>query len=244
MTHGGLEGGLVMREAEIESSYMYAPQPQLFKNVYIEDTRSFHEKRAYNFAKRAMDIICSLAAIIVFSPLLLIIAIAIMADDFGNPVFAQKRTGKDGKEFLMLKFRSMYKDAEKRRAELLQYNEADGPIFKLKNDPRVTKVGAFIRRTSLDELLQLFNVLVGSMTIVGPRPLPTYEQAQCDAYQSQRLLVKPGLSCYWQVSGRSDTDFAELIELDLKYIRERSLWTDIKIIIKTVLVVVKSKGAY
>jgi lipopolysaccharide/colanic/teichoic acid biosynthesis glycosyltransferase len=138
----------------------------------------------------------------------------------------------------------MYVDAEKRRSELLARNEADGPLFKIADDPRVTKVGRFIRRTSIDELPQLVNILKGEMSIVGPRPLVTYEQNQCTEYQAQRLLVKPGLTCIWQVSGRSDTSFDELIEMDLEYIRNQSLWLDIKLILKTVVVVFTHKGAY
>ena len=197
-----------------------------------------------NICKRIMDVVCSAAALAVLSPIFLAVAVAIKLEDKGPVIFTQNRTGKDGKVFRMYKFRSMYVDAEKRRSELLARNEADGPLFKIADDPRVTKVGRFIRRTSIDELPQLVNILKGEMSIVGPRPLVTYEQNQCTEYQAQRLLVKPGLTCIWQVSGRSDTSFDELIEMDLEYIRNQSLWLDIKLILKTVVVVFTHKGAY
>ena len=198
----------------------------------------------YHICKRIMDVVCSAAALAVLSPIFLAVAVAIKLEDKGPVIFTQNRTGKDGKVFRMYKFRSMYVDAEKRRSELLAQNEADGPLFKIADDPRVTKVGRFIRRTSIDELPQLVNILKGEMSIVGPRPLVTYEQNQCTEYQAQRLLVKPGLTCIWQVSGRSDTSFDELIEMDLEYIRNQSLWLDIKLILKTVVVVFTHKGAY
>ena len=130
------------------------------------------------------------------------------------------------------------------RAGMEKFNELDGPAFKIKNDPRVTRIGRFIRRTSIDELPQLVNILLGDMSLVGPRPLPTYETKQCTAYQKQRLLVKPGLTCYWQISGRSDVRFDEWIEMDLKYIREMSITTDLKILLQTVRSVITGRGAY
>ena len=198
----------------------------------------------YHICKRIMDVVCSAAALAVLSPIFLAVAVAIKLEDKGPVIFTQNRTGKDGRVFRMYKFRSLYVDAEKRRSELLARNEADGPLFKIADDPRVTKVGRFIRRTSIDELPQLVNILKGEMSIVGPRPLVTYDQNQCTEYQAQRLLVKPGLTCIWQVSGRSDTSFDELIEMDLEYIRNQSLWLDIKLILKTVVVVFTHKGAY
>ena len=199
-------------------------------------------KPVYDFVKRLFDIVVSLICLTVGLPVYLIVALAIVIDDPGNPFYVQMRTGKNGRKFKMYKFRSMYKDAEKRRAELLSQNEADGPIFKIANDPRVTKVGRFIRKTSIDELPQLLNILKGDMTIVGPRPLPTYEQDDCNEYQNQRLLVKPGLTCYTALDKHSEDDFDNWIELDLKYIRERGLLTDLKIIFKTVGVVLTHKN--
>ena len=202
------------------------------------------KKPVYEFLKRAMDIVCSGLAILVLSPVLLIIALAVRSD--GGPAFySQVRVGKNGKTFRIYKFRSMCMNADSPEmlAKLAALNEMDGPAFKIKNDPRITKVGHFIRRTSLDELPQLFNIFLGDMTIVGPRPPLVSEVAQYTDYQRQRLLVKQGLTCYWQCSGRNNINFDEWVELDLKYIRERSLWTDIKIILMTVPAVLSGDGA-
>ncbi len=202
------------------------------------------EKPIYEFFKRLMDIVCSGLALLVLSPILLIIAIAVRSD--GGPAFySQERVGKNGKLFRIYKFRSMCVNADSPEmlAKLAALNEMDGPAFKIKNDPRITKVGRFIRRTSLDELPQLINIFIGDMTIVGPRPPLVSEVAQYTDYQRQRLLVKQGLTCYWQCSGRNNINFDEWVELDLKYIRERSLWTDIKIIFMTIPAVLTGDGA-
>ena len=193
------------------------------------------EGPVYMFCKRAMDIIGSLAGLILLSPLLLIIAIAIKIEDpKGSIFFAQQRCGKDNKLFPMYKFRSMVSNAEELLEELMEHNEMDGPVFKIKDDPRITKVGKFIRKTSVDELPQLFNILKGDMSIVGPRPAIPHEVAEYNDYQRQRLLVKPGLTCIWQVSGRNSIGFDEWMEMDLEYIENRNLWMDIKLIFKTV----------
>ncbi len=201
-------------------------------------------KPIYEFFKRAMDIVCSGLALVVLSPVFLIIALWVRSD--GGPAFySQERVGKDGKHFRIYKFRSMCinADSPEMLAKLAKLNEMDGPAFKIKNDPRITKVGRFIRRTSLDELPQLINIFLGDMTIVGPRPPLVSEVAQYTDYQRQRLLVKQGLTCYWQCSGRNNISFEEWVELDLKYIRERSMWTDIKIILKTIPAVLTGDGA-
>ncbi|MCI7766520.1 MAG: sugar transferase [Oscillospiraceae bacterium] len=202
----------------------------------------YKEKPVYDVLKRFGDIVCSLFALIVLSPLLIAVAAAIMIDDFGNPIYAQERTGKDSKIFVMYKFRSMRKNAEKERESLLPQNEVDGPLFKIADDPRVTRVGKFIRKTSIDELPQLINIIKGDMSIIGPRPLATYEQDACNEYQKQRLLVKPGLSCYTALEKNSKENFDHWIELDMKYIRERSVLTDIKIILRTIGVVLGLKN--
>lgn len=201
-------------------------------------------KKGYLVVKRVFDVVMSLVALIVLSPVFLVTAIAIWAEDRGPVIFLQKRNGLNGEVFRMYKFRSMCVDAPNMHKELLKMNELDGPAFKLKDDPRVTKVGRFIRKTSIDELPQLINILKGEMSIVGPRPLPTYETEQCTDYQRQRLLIKPGLTCYWQCSGRNDIPFDEWMELDLKYIEEASFWVDLKIIFMTVEAVICGKGAY
>ena len=196
----------------------------------------------YFFIKRAFDIVASLAGLIVLSPVLLITAIAIYIDDPGPVLFFQDRDGLNGKIFKMWKFRSMYQNAPELRAKMEAQNELDGPAFKMKNDPRITRVGHFIRKTSIDELPQLVNILRGEMSVVGPRPLPTYETVQLNAEQRQRLLVKPGLTCYWQVRGRNETTFEEWMEYDFRYIREQSLWTDCKLILATIPTVLSGGG--
>ncbi len=189
----------------------------------------------YRFVKRMFDIVASAIALIVLSPLLLVVSLLIVLDDpKGAPIFTQTRVGKDGKEFRFYKFRSMVVDAEERLDELMGQNEMDGPVFKIKDDPRITRMGKFIRKTSIDELPQLWNVLRGDMSIVGPRPPVPREVAQYSDYQRQRLSVTPGLTCYWQVrKDRNLCSFDEWVEMDLQYIRERSIGTDLKIIFKT-----------
>lgn len=204
-----------------------------------------NNSRVYIISKRVIDIICSLLGLIILMPVLLIIAILIKLEDRSGPaLFKQIRVGKDGKQFYMYKFRSMVTNAEKLRVFLLNQNEATGPVFKIKDDPRVTKVGRFIRKTSLDELPQLLNVLKGEMSLVGPRPPLLDEVEQYTSYERQRLSVTPGLTCYWQVSGRSNVGFEQWIEMDLKYIRERNFFVDIRLIIKTIFVLFGSKDAY
>mgnify|MGYP004689863445 FL=1 len=193
------------------------------------------EGPVYLFFKRAMDIIGSLCGIILLSPLLIIVALAIKIEDpKGSVFFSQKRCGKDNKLFPMYKFRSMVSNAEELLEELMEHNEMDGPVFKIKDDPRITSVGKFIRKTSIDELPQLFNILRGDMSIVGPRPAIPHEVAEYSDYHKQRLLVKPGLTCIWQVSGRNSIGFEEWMDMDLEYIEKRNLWMDIKLIFKTV----------
>ena len=209
-----------------------------------ERTVTCNNRTFYRGIKRLADIVCSALGLIVLSPLFLVIAILIHCEDGGSPFFCQARNGKDNRVFKMYKFRTMVPNAAELRAEMEQYNELDGPAFKMKRDPRVTKIGAFLRKTSLDELPQLLNILRGEMSLVGPRPLPTYETAECTPYQLQRLLVRPGLTCYWQISGRNDISFAQWIEMDLDYIEQASLWTDFKILLLTVKAVVTGKGAY
>lgn len=201
------------------------------------------QKPVYDFFKRAIDIICSVIALVVLSGLFALVALLIKLEDGGNVVYSQTRVGKNGKFFRMYKFRSMYMNAEKMKKELLAQNESDGPAFKMENDPRITKIGAFIRKFSIDELPQLINILKGDMSIVGPRPPLGYEVMQYDEFAMRRLCVKPGLTCYWQCSGRSNIMFDEWMRLDNKYIEDRSMWTDIKMIFKTIPAVFKSKGA-
>lgn len=213
------------------------------KIKFTDKTDDNVKRRGYFFVKRAFDIVSSLCAMIVLSPIFMITAIAIKIEDRGPVVFSQERVGKDGRLFKMYKFRSMYVDAEDRLKELEEKNEADGPVFKIKNDPRITKVGHFIRKYSIDELMQLVNVFKGDMSVIGPRPALPREVAEYDDFAKRRLQVKPGLSCYWQVSGRSNIGFDEWMELDVKYINEMSFLTDMKIILLTIPAVLKGDGA-
>ncbi|MHC6178765.1 sugar transferase [Clostridium sp. JNZ X4-2] len=198
---------------------------------------------SYYFVKRMIDIFFSLAGIIVLSPIMIVVAIAIKMDSKGPAVFSQKRVGLNGKLFRMYKFRSMVDDAEDLLDKLKDRNEMTGPMFKMKKDPRVTKVGRLIRKTSLDELPQLFNVIKGEMSLVGPRPNLPREIIKFTRRQRMKLLVKPGLTCYWQVMGRSNIDFEDWMELDLKYIKERSTAVDLKLIFKTFRVFFGDDGA-
>ena len=193
-------------------------------------------QRAYLAGRRAQDIVLSLLALVVLAPLMLLIALAIVLDSPGaSPIFAQQRVGRGGRLFRLLKFRTMCPKAEEQLEELLPQNQMDGPVFKIKGDPRITRVGRFLRKTSLDELPQLVNVLKGDMSIIGPRPALPREVAQYTDHQWQRLSVTPRLSCYWQVTPhRNDLSFDGWVELDLKYIREHSFLVDWKIIFLTV----------
>lgn len=194
-----------------------------------------NESILYSVTKRLIDIVGSLCGIILLSPLFLIVAILIKLEDpKGKVFFAQERNGKYPKTFKMYKFRSMVHNAEELLKDLMDRNEQTGPVFKINDDPRITKVGKFIRKTSIDELPQLFNVLKGDMSLVGPRPPIPHEVEQYNSYQMQRLAVKPGLTCIWQVSGRNNIGFDEWVEMDIEYIKTRNLWLDIKLIFKTV----------
>lgn len=221
------------------------------EKISIKDTSNMinpvviEKKYFYRFTKRFIDIIGSLAGLILLSPLFLGIAILMKKEEPKGPIFfSQIRVGKNGKNFKMYKFRSMCIDAEEKLAELLKHNEVEGAMFKMKDDPRVTKVGKFIRKTSIDELPQLWNVLKGDMSLVGPRPPLLREVVEYTDYDKQRLLVKPGCAGLWQVSGRNEVGFDEMVELDIQYIKNLSLMNDLKIIFKTVGVMIKPNSAY
>ena len=195
--------------------------------------------RRYWFFRRAQDIVFSGMALIVLAPLLFLFYVLIWLDDpHGRPIFKQVRCGRDGKPFKMYKFRSMYVDAEKKLEELLQKNEMDGPAFKIKDDPRITRIGKFIRKTSIDELPQLWNIFKGDMSLVGPREVEQYK----DTWK-QRMYIQPGLTCYWQIAPhRNEISFDDWMALDMKYIEERSFWVDWKIIFMTVRAVLGKHG--
>ncbi len=201
------------------------------------------ERKIYEFSKRSIDILGSLCGLVLLSPILLIIMVLIKLESKGPVIFSQERVGRYGKKFKMYKFRSMVVNAEELKAKLAAQNEMSGPMFKMKDDPRVTKVGKFIRKTSLDEIPQLVNVLKGDMSLVGPRPSLPKEVMQFESWMHRRHDVKPGLTCYWQVSGRNNIDFEDWMKLDVKYVDERNFWGDIKLIFKTVFVLFGDKNA-
>lgn len=208
--------------------------------------REIYQKKStlYLFMKRVFDILFSLTALICLSPVFLFASIAILLEDGGPVFFSQSRMGKDETPFQIYKFRSMAKGADRKMLELMESNEQTGHAFKVKNDPRITRVGRIIRRFSIDELPQLINVIKGDMSVVGPRPILTFQMEECSDYEKQRLLVRPGLTCYWQISGRANIKWEKWIELDFDYIEDMSLWTDIKIIVRTVPAVFDREGAY
>ena len=195
-------------------------QPQV-----MEESFAYASKPVYGVLKRIFDFCASFVALIVLSPLMLVIGLVVHFDDKGTAIFSQYRCGKQGKQFKMYKFRTMCIDAEEKLAALQKDNEMDGPVFKIKNDPRITRVGKFLRSSGLDELPQLVNILKGDMSVVGPRP------------------ATPGLTCYWQIApDRNRISFDEWMDLDIKYVQERSIIVDIKIILKTVVTVIKRQG--
>jgi exopolysaccharide biosynthesis polyprenyl glycosylphosphotransferase len=198
----------------------------------------------YAVVKRLLDFLVSTAALFVLSPLFAGIALIIKVTSPGPIYFQQTRMGRGGRPFMLRKFRSMYIDAEARRAALTHLNESDGPIFKIRNDPRITPFGRLLRKLSLDELPQLINVFVGEMSLVGPRPPLPNEVAEYTPYQMQRLSITPGITCLWQISGRSNVSFEHWVEMDLFYIRHMSFWLDLKVLLLTIPAVLRGEGAY
>lgn len=202
------------------------------------------ENLFYLIIKRIFDVAASLFAVVVLSPLLLLVALIIYIDDpQGSPLYTQERVGKDGKIFKFYKFRSMVVNADSMLDQLAAQNEKDGPAFKIKDDPRITRIGKFIRKTSIDELPQLINIIKGDMSVVGPRPALPKEVEQYTEREKSRLLVKPGLTCIWQASrNRDDISFEKWIDLDIEYIENRNFWLDIKLILKTFIVIFTGNG--
>lgn len=239
-----LQNGLETERQAVNAGFTPAMNFQKTGEYWIDREALETNSRWYQKVRRVQDVFFSLLALIVLAIPMLIIALVIWIDSPGaSPVFAQDRVGRDGRIFRFYKFRSMIPDAESKLNEVLDQNEMDGPVFKMKNDPRITRVGRFIRRTSLDELPQLINILKGDMSIVGPRPALPREVAQYTDYEKQRLYVTPGLTCYWQIQpNRNELSFDEWMELDLKYIQDRSFWLDWKLIFQTLAVVFKMYG--
>lgn len=209
------------------------------------NTEMINKKYTYFFVKRVTDIVGSFLGLIFLSPIFLIVALLMKIEEPSGPIFfSQTRVGKHETEFKMYKIRSMCVDAEEKLASLLEQNEVEGAMFKMKDDPRVTKVGKFIRKTSIDELPQLLNVLKGEMSLVGPRPPLKREVEEYTNYDKQRLLIKPGCTGLWQISGRNDVGFNEMVDLDIQYIQNLSLLADTKIAFKTVMVMIKPNSAF
>lgn len=221
--------------------------PYMGTNKYFKSNTltAINDSKAYLFTKRLLDIFGAMVGLVLLSPVFLIVSLAIKVEDpQGHIFFKQVRVGKNGKKFYIYKFRSMVSNAEQLLNSLLGKNETTGAMFKMKRDPRVTLVGHFIRRTSIDELPQFINVLKGDMSLVGPRPPLPREVDEYTEYDMQRLLVQPGCTGLWQVSGRSNVGFERMVELDIKYISNRSLLEDLKIILKTIGLLLGSKDAY
>nr|WP_242850860.1 sugar transferase [Clostridium algidicarnis] len=215
-----------------ESNYDTKGNEEL-NNIDITKLKGYKKTKGYYIIKRIIDMICSGIGLVILSPLFIIISIAIKLDSKGPVLFSQRRVGKDGKEFEMYKLRSMIVNAEELLEILEDENEMSGPMFKIKEDPRITKVGKFIRKTSIDELPQLINIMKGDMSLVGPRPNLPNEVEEFEPWMKNKLIAKPGLTCYWQVLGRNEIDFLDWMRLDLKYIEDRSTALDIKLIFKT-----------
>lgn len=232
-----------LRELQEEYEYI-GTRPSYYSSAA---TRLEDRKRItfYSFMKRVLDIVLSFAGIIFLMPLFLVVAVMIKLEDpAGSVLFKQNRVGKNEALFPMYKFRSMVSNAEALKQQLMSQNEVEGAMFKMKNDPRVTRIGRVIRKTSIDELPQLWNVLIGDMSLVGPRPALPSEVSEYTSYDKKRLTVTPGCTGLWQVSGRSNLSFEQMVELDLTYIRERSIIFDLKIMTKTVTVLLGSKDAF
>ena len=220
----------------------------LSKNTLPPSFTSGTKKENFNIyeqLKRLIDGILAILGLLFLAPFLAILAVLIKLESPGPVLFAQVRIGLCGSKFRCWKFRSMYIDAEERKRSLMTENEMQGgTTFKIKDDPRITRVGRFIRKASIDELPQLWNVLVGQMSLVGPRPPVPQEVEKYSAYDKQRLIVKPGITCIWQVSGRSDIPFKDQVRLDVEYIRKRSLWMDLLLLLRTIPAVLLARGAY
>lgn len=234
-----IRSGYLFKVDELERALREASYPEELKNL-----QGLEERPVYRVLKRAFDITFSLFVLAAFWWLYLILAIVVKADDpKGSPIFVQERIGKNGKPFKMYKFRTMCVDAEDRLSEVAHLNEKSGPVFKIKEDPRILRSGKILRKLSLDELPQFWNVLKGDISVVGPRPALPKEVATYNDYQKQRLLIKPGITCYWQTrTNRDSISFDDWVDLDLLYIKQCGVWADAKLIIQTIGVVLTAQG--
>lgn len=227
------------KKGDYQFDQLWQPSPTKQEMVWLVPS-----SLTYRYGKRIMDIVLAIPTLIILAPLILLVSILIKIDSPGPVLFKQVRVGKWGQPFTCVKFRSMYVDAEDRKDDLVSANEADGPVFKMKNDPRVTPVGRVIRKLSIDEIPQLINVIKGEMSLVGPRPPLPSEMIKYEYHQLRRLDVTPGITGLQQVSGRSDLSFEEWIALDIEYVERRSLWFDFVILLRTIPAVISTKGAY
>jgi lipopolysaccharide/colanic/teichoic acid biosynthesis glycosyltransferase len=223
----------------------FAPMPDV--PAWLEGRKPLaypngNQSIAYLAVKRVTDIVGAVCCLILFAPIMLTTFVVLMITTRGRPIFCQERIGFCGRRFPMFKFRTMRLDADRVQSQVV--NEKDGPIFKNRRDPRITKIGRFLRSTSIDEMPQLFNILLGHMSLVGPRPPIMKEVVQYKAWQFGRLGVKPGLTCLWQISGRSEIGFEDWVRMDLWYADHQSLWTDLKLLVRTPLSVLSRRGAY
>ena len=212
--------------------------------VVLLNKDKIRSRFVYHSMKRLFDIVAATCGIVILSPLMIIIAVLIKAEDHGPVFYKQVRVGKNGKTFTMYKFRSMFVNADQMLDELKEQSDVEGPMFKMKNDPRITRIGDFIRKHSLDELPQFFNVLKGDMSLVGPRPPLPSEVAEYSDYDKQRLYVIPGCTGLWQATERNEVGFSEMVQLDIEYIQKAGFWFDLWIIWKTVAIVIKPNGSY
>ncbi len=238
------KGNASMSEVAVkrEETIVGTVEPKIISLIYQEVYE--HKTNIYKWLKRGFDVLASCFALVVLSPIFLLTALAIILEDGGPVLFTQTRAGKDMRPFKIYKFRSMYRNAEAQFERMQAQNEQTGHAFKIKNDPRITHVGKFIRRYSIDELPQLLNIVKGDMSIVGPRPILYHQMEECNAYEKQRLIVKPGLTCYWQVCGRAKIKWDKWVELDLQYIEDMSILKDIELILRTFPAVFGKDGAY
>lgn len=245
-----------MRQVGMEWAWRLMVEPKRLARRYLIGNPVFLARAAgmawgqtgggvfYGVLKRAMDFGLSASALIVLSPFFALAALAIVVESRGNPFFSQIRVGRDGALFRMIKFRSMHRDAEARLAALLRQSDRDAVCFKMTDDPRVTRIGGFLRKSSLDELPQLLNVFMGQMSLVGPRPALPSEVAQYSQGERERLAGAPGITCLWQIAGRADLKFDKQVDLDIAYLRSSSIWLDIAIIVLTPLAMISRRGAY
>ena len=230
----------MLKQEESFSDYDYSSE----ESTHQDESIVVNHDPVYLFVKRTADIVASTIGMILLSPLFIVTAVCIKAEDPKGKVFyVQLRTGINGTTFSCFKFRSMFSNADEIKETLIAQNEMDGPVFKIRIDPRVTKVGKYIRKTSIDELPQLFNVWLGQMSLVGPRPLPVNEAIAIEGIGKVRELVKPGITCIWQVSGRNNIDFTRWMKLDAEYVSKQSLLFDLKLLLRTIPAVLKHDGA-